>query len=334
MHQRPADHPSPPANGGAAPASARRWSPLWLLPALPLFAALMLVSWPTPPVATGATVIPAAFPTSEDLATTRGRSVAPFASADDLVVLSARRPSNASTPATRAIDNPPPAEEPARSPQHDRQAAGPEPQPTPPPAPRATPTPEASPTAAPTEIPVAAPQPTAVPTPAPTVVPRPVPTVAPTSVPTVAPTPAPTAAGPPPSAVALSPREQLLLDAMNEARTAAGLSTIAPRADLTGVARARSEEMIRLDYFAHFHPEGTSAYEFLAAAGITFSAAGENLVKTFGDVQHSVDIGFEALWNSPAHRENILKSRYAWVGVGSHVGDDGTVIITTIFTDR
>ena len=121
---------------------------------------------------------------------------------------------------------------------------------------------------------------------------------------------------------------------MNDARTAAGLATVVPRSDLTAVARTRSEEMIRLDYFAHFHPDGHSAYELLANAGITFSAAGENLVKTFGDVQHSVDIGFEALWNSPTHQANILKPTYTRVGVGSHVGDDGTVIITTIFTDR
>jgi len=156
------------------------------------------------------------------------------------------------------------------------------------------------------------------------------------------PTPSPTpteVAGPPvqpaeSAAVALLPREALLLVAMNDARVAAGLAPVAARADLTGVARARSEEMVRMDYFAHFYPGGHAAYELLANAGVTFSAAGENLVKTFGDVQHSVDIGFEALWGSPTHRANILKPVYTQVGVGSHTDDDGLTIITTIFTDR
>lgn len=92
--------------------------------------------------------------------------------------------------------------------------------------------------------------------------------------------------------------------------------------------------MTRLGYFAHFHPEGRSAYELLAAAGVTFSAAGENLVKTYGDIQESVAIGFEALMNSSGHRDNILKPAYTRVGVGSFTSEDGVTIITVVFTDR
>ena len=126
----------------------------------------------------------------------------------------------------------------------------------------------------------------------------------------------------------------MLLAAMNQARAAAGLDPVTPRSDLTAVARARSHEMIRLDYFAHFHPDGHSAYELLADADITFAAAGENLVKTFGDIAHSIEIGFEALMNSPTHRANILKPNYTRVGVGSSSDANGMTIITTIFTDR
>ncbi len=121
---------------------------------------------------------------------------------------------------------------------------------------------------------------------------------------------------------------------MNEVRAAAGLSTLVARADLVDVARARSNEMTELDYFAHFHPDGKSAYQLLAEAQITFSAAGENLVKTYGDVERSVEIGFEALMNSPTHRDNILKPAYNMVGVGSRTNAEGTTIITAIFTDR
>ena len=200
----------------------------------------------------------------------------------------------------------------------------------------------AGPTATPAAPSVSAPEPTAQPasdaTAFPTMLPTAVSTPAPTPVPTA--TPTPVAAGPAPDAeqvssdVVLAPREELLLAAMNAARAEAGLSTLIARGDLTSVARARSEEMIRLDYFAHFHPDGHSAYELLAEAGVTFSAAGENLVKTYGDAEQSVAIGFEALMGSATHRDNILKAVYSRVGVGSFTSADGITIITAIFTDR
>jgi uncharacterized protein YkwD len=132
----------------------------------------------------------------------------------------------------------------------------------------------------------------------------------------------------------LAPREALMLAAINDARVEAGALPLSPRADLTAVARSRSEEMVRLDYFAHFHEGGRSAYELLDAAGITFASAGENLVKTPGDVERSVELGFAALMASSTHRDNILMPLYTQAGIGSATGEDGISIITMIFTDR
>jgi len=301
MHQRPHETP-PPRHDHVSPWDPAPRSPLvWLLPVLPLVAAVLLAaSWVIPSAATGATApnpangslgaptdfFRAAFPTASVTAEPDWRPgrVAPadeMAETHDLLVRSYVLSPRQAAPAP-AVSEP---------------IAGPTPAPAPTVGPRPTPTPVSTPTPAPTATPVAGP---------------------------------PLAA----STAGLSPRESLLLVAMNDARAAAGLPAVVPRADLTEVARARSEEMIRLDYFAHFHPEGHSAYELLASAGITFAAAGENLVKTFGDVQHSVDIGFQALWDSPTHQANILKATYTRVGVGSYTSDDGTTIITTIFTDR
>ena len=342
MRWRP-EHTSP-RHPGAAPGMPR--SPLlWLLPAIPLLAALILASWPFPPTASGAaTVYERAFPSAADLATDphpdRPAPPGPFGPSDELAetadllrtdLLAAALTAGAA-PAPPAV----PATEPRPTAPGDAPLAGRDPDdPT-----EALSTPEAAPTPEPTPqpAPAATPQPVPHPTPQPTSQPAPEATPRPAATPTPAstPTPQPTVAGPPPApaGVQLTPRETLLLAAMNEARAAAGLGALTPRADLTDVARARSEEMVRLDYFAHFHPDGHSAYELLAAAGVTFSAAGENLVKTFGDARHSVDVGFQALWDSPTHRANILKPTYTRVGVGSQVGDDGTVVITTIFTDR
>ena len=160
------------------------------------------------------------------------------------------------------------------------------------------------------------------------------------SAPAVAAAVAPAPTAPPPLAAAapalalLSPRETGLLEAMNVARRAAGLEPLQIKAALTEVARARSRDMTEHSYFAHFHPDGISAYELLSAAGLTFSAGGENLAKVGGEVEHSVRSAIDALLRSPTHRDNILNPRYRFVGVGSVTSDAGVTILTSIFTDR
>ena len=189
-----------------------------------------------------------------------------------------------------------------------------------------------------TEVLAAAPAPSTAPPVAAASAPQPPAPVA--SAPVVAVAAAPAPAAPPPAAAAvlvlpqLSAREAGLLEAMNVARLAAGLEPLEIKASLTEVARARSRDMTENSYFAHFHPNGISAYELLSAARITFSAGGENLAKVGGDVEHSVRSAIDALLRSPTHRDNILNPRYRFFGVGSVTSDAGVTILTSIFTDR
>jgi uncharacterized protein YkwD len=321
MQQRPSDESVQPDPERSVRQRIRsfRLSPIWLLPALPLLAALVLVSWPLPSSATGASPASSAPPppgmaSGEPLQVLLRVFPRPFSPTTTIGVTSDVGWISGNVALTDGLlegYHPPTlVTAPDVTPPEDGQ---PEAQPVPPAAAGPTPASTATPTITPTVTP------TVVPTPVPTPIATPVPTVVPPQ---------------PVSNLVLSPREALLLAAMNEARVAAGLSALVPRADLTEVARARSEEMTRLGYFAHYHPDGTSAYQLMAEAGITFSAAGENLVKTFGDVEHSVEIGFQALMNSSTHRDNILKAVYARVGVGSFTSDDGVTIITVVFTDR
>ncbi len=131
-----------------------------------------------------------------------------------------------------------------------------------------------------------------------------------------------------------SVREAGLLAEMNRERVALGLPALTPRAVLTDVARARSLDMVTLDYFAHFYEGGVTAYSLLSAAGASYSAAAENLAKVAGDEEQSVGVAIEALMRSPSHRAAILDPRYLFVGVGSATDDGGITIFTTIFTDR
>jgi uncharacterized protein YkwD len=134
--------------------------------------------------------------------------------------------------------------------------------------------------------------------------------------------------------VALTAREQGLVDAMNARRASAGLSPLAVSGGLTGAARSRSQDMLTNNYFAHSSPSGQTWYSLLSNLGMTYSAGGENLAKVYGDAPTSVQVAIDALMASPTHRANILNPAYRMVGVGDAVQGDGLTLLTSIFTDR
>ena len=159
---------------------------------------------------------------------------------------------------------------------------------------------------------------------------------APPSTPTAAPAAAGAASTPPAAASppVLTERERGLLDAMNARRASAGLAMLEPLATLTSAARARSNDMLANNYFAHTSPTGQTWYSLLSIAGVGYSAGGENLAKVSGSVTASVAQAIEALMASPTHRANILNPAFRKVGVGAAGQADQLTIFTSIFTDR
>jgi uncharacterized protein YkwD len=61
-------------------------------------------------------------------------------------------------------------------------------------------------------------------------------------------------------------------------------------------------------------------------AGIVASALGEN-------VAHAMDArgAHRTLWASPSHRGNLLDPRFDRVGIGTALGDDGTLWVCEVF---
>src|SRR5439155_12501136 len=83
-----------------------------------------------------------------------------------------------------------------------------------------------------------------------------------------------------PDGLALEPdpvAERQLFDLVNEERGKAGLAVLAWDERLVPVARAHSEEMLKLKYFSHESPIAGSPLDRLKAAAITYARAGENL---------------------------------------------------------
>ncbi|MDP9365639.1 MAG: CvpA family protein [Chloroflexota bacterium] len=105
--------------------------------------------------------------------------------------------------------------------------------------------------------------------------------------------------------------EAEVLRLVNAERAAAGLDPVKIDRELAAVARAHSEEMFRLGYFAHRSPRTGEPGDRLDDAGVRYLASGENLAYA-----PSVAVAHRGLMESPGHRANILNPAFARLGVG------------------
>jgi uncharacterized protein YkwD len=99
---------------------------------------------------------------------------------------------------------------------------------------------------------------------------------------------------------------------VNRHRISLGLSALVWDSRAAAVAQAHSRDMFHQRYFSHTSPDGRSMRERLAARGITYSRAGENIA--WGQVTGSAVL--TAWLRSPGHRENIENGSYTHHGVG------------------
>ena len=106
-----------------------------------------------------------------------------------------------------------------------------------------------------------------------------------------------------------------LLEKMNEARRLEGLPPLRTEGGLESVAQVRADDLVKRAYFAHYSPDGRSAFSELAARGITYRLAGENLARNNYADAKTVEEAFAALMASPGHRANILEPRFTAAGV-------------------
>lgn len=81
---------------------------------------------------------------------------------------------------------------------------------------------------------------------------------------------------------------------------------------LMGVARAKSEDMAKNNYFSHTSPTYGSPFDQIKSAGISYRSAGENIAKGQRTPQQVV----QAWMDSPGHRQNIMNASYTHIGVG------------------
>ncbi len=132
--------------------------------------------------------------------------------------------------------------------------------------------------------------------------------------------------------------EQQVLKLLNADRAANGLGPLQFSVRLTMVARAHSADMAWRSYFAHVTPEGRTAFQRMAQAGIYYSMAGENLGMASGYPPLRAARVIEAQMmaeppNQENHRAIILSRALHTVGVGVRLTARGTIYITEDFTN-
>lgn len=104
-----------------------------------------------------------------------------------------------------------------------------------------------------------------------------------------------------------------VIGVINSQRRAAGLPELTANSKLSTSAFLKAQDMCTKHYWAHNAPDGTTPWSFVDAAGYNYLSVGENLAQGFAD-----DGALVAAWMaSPAHRDNILATKYQDIGIAT-----------------
>ncbi len=99
---------------------------------------------------------------------------------------------------------------------------------------------------------------------------------------------------------------------VNDHRTSVGCPAMSWNTPVAAVAQLHSEDMVARDFFSHTNPDGDSPFDRLRDAGITYSAAAENIAYGYP----TADAVLAGWLDSPGHRANIENCSLTEHGVG------------------
>ena len=113
----------------------------------------------------------------------------------------------------------------------------------------------------------------------------------------------------------------------NIQRVNAGLPAFAQMESLSRAAEERAYEII--ESFSHTRPDGRSFVTVFNQFRVPHTFAGENL----GEGQRTAADVVADWMASQGHRENILNSRFIYIGIGVKIDSEGTLYWTQLFAD-
>jgi len=121
-----------------------------------------------------------------------------------------------------------------------------------------------------------------------------------------------------------------LFELVNAERSARGSMKLVWDETLAQVAHDYSRDMARRDFFSHSSPGGARLEDRLAAAGVGFVSAAENLGMNRGFSDPATDC-LTGWLQSTGHRRNMFSTEYRYAAVGVARRADMTFFFTMIF---
>ena len=135
----------------------------------------------------------------------------------------------------------------------------------------------------------------------------------------------------PASAIDAKAAAQQLFAITNLDRTSNGLSALKHDNRLDTISVARSDDMIKRDYFSHqIPPNNTTVADIVESLGVRFDSVGENIAWNNANDFQSVQGAGQDFEQSPHHRENLLDPRWDRMGTGVTEGG-GKKMYTVVF---
>ena len=122
------------------------------------------------------------------------------------------------------------------------------------------------------------------------------------------------------------PPAAAVVEQINAVRALHGLPPLSPAPRLAAAARAHAWEQAALGRISHYGEDGSTLEERVARAGYAMRAGGENVAAGWEDAA-TVAAGW---WDSPPHRENLLRAQTSEIGVGTARGPRGRAYWTLI----
>lgn len=132
-----------------------------------------------------------------------------------------------------------------------------------------------------------------------------------------------------PSVSGLSAIEAEVVRLVNIERQKEGLQPLVASPELSNVARLKSEDMAKNNYFSHTSPTYGSPFDMMKQFGISYRTAGENIARGQLTAQSVVN----GWMNSSGHRANIMNPSFNKIGVGHFKSSNGTNYWTQMFTN-
>lgn len=123
--------------------------------------------------------------------------------------------------------------------------------------------------------------------------------------------------------------EKELLTLINKQRSAYGLSNLSFDTALQKTARAKAEDLVANNYFAHNSKTYGTPFEMMKSFGVTYKTAGENIAGN-----STLEGAVNAWMNSQGHRANILNSAYNLTGIGVVKSNTYGYVMVQMFVGR